>query len=304
MEYPNIVGLGEALFDVFEGGREEVGGAPLNFAFHANAFAKRLGKSAAVVSSIGQDARGATMRSFLSESGMPVGFLQQDARHPTGFVLVTRVSKDLSTYEIVRDVAWDFIESSAELDELAARCELVCFGTLAQRSPQSKAAIERFLSRAAKALRLFDVNLRQDFYDTATLRQGCSWATVLKVDADELKVLAKSLNLNGTKPGEMIISLFERFPIEAVILTQGPKGTVIYTATERFEATPTPFPAVEEANSVGAGDAATAGAAVAMLAGHPLSHVVKVANAAGGYVAAQKGATPPLPDSILNMVSR
>jgi fructokinase len=153
-------------------------------------------------------------------------------------------------------------------------------------------------------VRLFDVNLRQSYYDYSTLRRGCALATALKVNAEELAVLASMLTLRGTTAGDRILSLFERFPIEIVILTRGAAGTAIYTPNARYEDKPASYPMDPKADSVGAGDAATAAAAVAMLAGHPLDHVVKIANHAGAFVASRPGATPVLPDAILQMMNR
>lgn len=300
----NIVGLGEALFDVFENGREVVGGAPLNFAVHAHRLGRVIGKSAAVVSRVGADARGAAVSVFLGEAGMTTAFLQKDSQHPTGTVPVTLDSAGQPSYEIVRDVAWDYLEPSASLDSLAEACELVCYGSLAQRSERSRETIEAFLVRAKGALRLFDVNLRQSFYDYSTLRRGCALATVLKLNAEELGVLAAMLTLRGGSDGDRVLSLFERFPLDTVILTRGAQGTVIYTPTGKFEGPAVTYPFADGADSVGAGDAATAAAAVAMLAGHGLQQVVNIANHAGAFVASRHGATPELPEAILRMMDR
>ena len=303
-ELPNIVGLGEALFDVFENGKEVPGGAPLNFAVHANRLAKVIGKSVAIASRVGVDQRGSAMGDFLKSVGMTAAFLQNDQRHPTGTVRVTLDGAGQPSYDIVRDAAWDFLESSAGLDALAESCNLVCYGSLAQRSAQSRETIERFLVRARKSLRLFDVNLRQSFYDYSTLRRGCALATALKVNAEELEVLAAMLTLRGSSAGDRVLSLFERFPIEVVIFTQGAEGTAIYTPTGKFEGPAVSYPPQPGADNVGAGDAATAAAAVSMLAGLPLDQVVNIANHAGAFVASQHGATPVLPDEILRMMDR
>jgi fructokinase len=126
----------------------------------------------------------------------------------------------------------------------------------------------------------------------------------LKLNAEELGVMASMLTLRGSSSGDRVLSLFERFPVEVVILTRGEAGTVIYTPTGRFEGQVAGYPFEEGADSVGAGDAATAAAAVGLLAGRPLEQVVQVANHAGGYVASRHGATPELPEEILRMLDR
>lgn len=302
---PQIVGIGEALLDVFPDGREVVGGAPLNFAVHANRLAKVIGKSACIASRTGQDSRAATLRGFLAAAGMTADFLQQDQRHPTGAVNVALDADGQPSYDIVEGAAWDNLEWTPEFEALAASCELVCYGSLAQRSRRSRETIEAFVTTAKNAIRLFDVNLRQSYYDYSILRRGCALATVLKLNSDELEVLAAMMTLRGATPGERILALFERFPIEHVILTRGSAGTAIYTASDRLEGGKVnAYQPQPGSDSVGAGDAATAAAAVAILAGHPLAQVVHIANHAGAYVAMQPGATPRLPDEIAQLIDR
>ena len=127
---------------------------------------------------------------------------------------------------------------------------------------------------------------------------------MLKLNAEELGVLASMLTLRGSSAGDRVLSLFERFPVEVVILTRGAAGTAIYTPAGRFEGPPVSYPVEAGSDSVGAGDAATAAAAVALLAGHPLDQVVNIANHAGAFVASRHGASPVLPDAILRMMDR
>ena len=151
---------------------------------------------------------------------------------------------------------------------------------------------------------MFDVNLRQSYYDYSNLRRGCALATAVKLNAEELSVLAEMLTLRGTSAGDRILALFERFPLELVILTRGKDGTAIYTPNGRFEDEPCRFQPEPGADSVGAGDAATAAAAVALIAGHPPEQIVRIANHAGAFVAGRQGATPNLPDELLRMIDR
>ena len=301
---PTIIGIGEALFDVFPGGQEVVGGAPLNFSVHANRLARVIGRSAAIASRVGVDPRGQAIRQFLESADVSTEFVQEDPSHPTGVVHVTLDADRQASYEIVPDVAWDHIEWTPALEAAADRCELVCYGSLSQRSRQSRSTIEAFLVRATKAVRLFDVNLRQPYYDYSNLRRGCALATALKLNSEELGILSDMLMLRGSSPGDRILALFERFPLDTVILTRGKNGTALYTPSGRFEGEPVIVTPEDGADSVGAGDAATAAAAVAMLAGHAPEQIVRIANRAGAFVAGRKGATPELPDEILGLIDR
>ncbi len=298
-----IVGIGEALFDLYPDGREVLGGAPLNFAVHANRLAKQLGREASPVSRIGRDARGALLKTALTDLGVSHAHLQEDPEHPTGVVHISlAASQQEPAYTIAADSAWDFIEPSEDLDALAARCEAVCFGTLAQRKDRAREVIEEFLARASKAIRLFDLNLRQDFYDRSVLRRGCALATALKLNERELEILADMLHLRGNRHGDFVLALFDRFPLEQVLLTRGSRGCILYTPKAKCEVHNVSYPSQPGADSVGAGDGAAAGFIVGLLANLPEARIVELANHVGAFVSSQQGATPALPPEILNLV--
>ncbi len=294
----DIVGIGEALFDVYPD-REVLGGAPLNFAVHANRLASRLGMQAAPVSRIGWDARGERMKSRLASLGVSDEYLQPDIDHPTGTVEVSLDAEGQPSYVIPPQCAWDFLQFSSEFEALASRCQAVCFGTLAQRRDGARETIEAFLTKAENAIRLFDVNLRQDFYDLSMLRRGCALATVLKVNEQELEVLSELLDLSG----DPVAALFGRFPMERLLLTRGDRGCILFGANNtKLEGKMISYPAAPDADAVGAGDAAAAGFVIGLLAKMTDGQVLELANHMGAWVASQPGASPTLPAHILDMV--
>ncbi len=300
-----IVGLGEALFDVFAD-RQVVGGAPLNAAVHAHQLASTLGGSGVPVSRIGRDELGRRLLDELSARGVPTAAIQVDDRRPTGRVLVTLRGGE-PDYEIVRDAAWDHIEFTDDLRRLAEGCDAVCFGTLAQRGPRSRETILQFLRHAQQAIRMFDVNLRQAFFDEGVIRQGCELATVLKLNEQEMPQVRGMLGLEDVGPSgadRPAMELRERLALDAVVLTRGALGTALYTSGGKAEGEPVRFPMHPGADSVGAGDACAAGVLVGMLLGWPPERTVALANAAGAFVASQPGATPQLPRDILRRVAR
>ncbi len=291
------------MFDLYPDS-EVLGGAPLNFAVHANRLASRLGKSAAPVSRIGLDARGERIKEQLADLGVTAEFLQTDAGHATGTVDVTIDGAGQPSYIVTENAAWDFLQFTSGMEELAASCEAVCFGTLAQRRDGAREAIEAFLTAVPKAIRLFDVNLRQDYYDLSMLRRGCALATDLKLNEGELDVLAEMLELRGNRHGDYILALFDRFPLDRVLLTRGAKGCVLFGANNtRFEGKPVSYPPAPGADAVGAGDAAAAGFTIGLLAEMHGARIVELANEMGAWVASQPGATPGLPDRILDSVT-
>ena len=280
-----------------------LGGAPLNFAVHANRLAVCLQREAAPVSRIGWDARGERIKMQLQAQGVSQKYLQADIDHPTGTVEVSLDADGQPTYIVAEQAAWDFLQFTSDLEQLASHCEAVCFGTLAQRRDGARETIESFLSAAKDAIRLFDVNLRQDFYDVSMLRRGCTLATDLKLNESELDVLADMLQLRGNRHGDYILALFDRFPIERLLLTRGEQGCILFGANNtRCEGKKISYPAVPGADAVGAGDAAAAGFVIASIAKLPQAKMVELANHMGAWVASQPGATPVIPQQILKLV--
>jgi fructokinase len=297
-----IVGLGEALFDVFPDGRQVLGGAPLNAAVHAHQMAAMLGAGGCGIpaSRIGQDELGGRLLGELTARGVPTIGLQHDPDRPTGQVRVTLQGNE-PTYEIVEDAAWDRLEFTDDWRDLARACAAVCFGTLAQRSPPARMSIERFLESAPHAIRMLDVNLRQHYFSAELIRRSCEWATVVKLNEHELPRVHQLLGLtSGTASlDEQAALLRVEFGLQAVVLTRGALGTALYTAGGKTQGEPVRFPPQPDADSVGAGDACAAGILIGMLLGWPAARIVALANTVGAYVAAQAGATPELPLGLL-----
>lgn len=132
-----IVGMGEALWDVLPEGKK-IGGAPANFAYHVSQF----GFDSRVVSAVGRDADGREILDVFAQKKLTCQIEQVD--YPTGTVQVTLDAVGVPCYEIKEGVAWDNIPFTDDLKRLALSTRAVCFGSLAQRSPVSRATIQRF----------------------------------------------------------------------------------------------------------------------------------------------------------------
>ena len=313
-----IVGLGEALFDLFPD-RQVLGGATLNVAIHAHALATGLPRPGrgVVVSRVGQDESGGRLLAELGQRGMTCDFVQTDPDHDTGKVYVATDPAGGPQFDIVADVAWDKLQYDPDMEQLAQRCEAVCFGTLAQRDGQARYTIHRFLDAAARAVRLCDVNLRAPYYDARILRRSLELANAVKLNEQELATVTRLLGL-AAGDGDHAVEAQVRALLGAyrqlklLALTRGPRGTVLYTpaggqagggtAPGRYEQEPVSYPAAAGADAVGAGDACSAGLLVGMLLRWPLERTLRLANHAGAFVAAQPGATPALPKNLLDMV--
>ena len=291
MPAPVVVGLGEILWDVFPEGKQ-LGGAPLNFSHHC----AQLGAEAYPVSAVGPDADGAEIRQILAAKNLPDLHVQTDPAHPTGRVNVT-LKDGKPTYEILRDVAWDYIRFDENLRNLAARADAACFGSLAQRNSASREAIHAFLdAMRPDSLRIFDINLRQDFYSREIIESSLRRANILKLSDEELPVLAAMFDLPGDASAQLR-RLRELFDLRLVAYTRGGSGSLLLTATESSDHLGLP---TEVLDTVGAGDSFTATLCTGLLQNLPLAEINIRANQVAAFVCSQAGATPTLPRHITN----
>ncbi len=307
-----IVGLGEALFDIFPQ-RQVLGGAPLNVAVHAQQMlAGRQGRGV-VVSRVGQDELGDQVRAELRARQMTDEYVQADPDHPTGQVYVSVDAHGQPSYEIVENSAWDWLQFDPDLETLARRCDAVCFGSLAQRHAQTRNTIYRFVgSTRPNCLRMFDVNLRQQYYDAQTLTRSAELANVLKLNRDELPQVARLLmvgtvardaRLDPAQEIALAQQLRQQLNLKLVVLTRGEQGTLLVPGEAAVTGTPASYPQAEGADAVGAGDACSAAVLAGLVLRLPLQQVADLANLAGAYVASVPGATPTLPADLLQRFS-
>jgi fructokinase len=285
-----IVGIGEVLWDLLPAGAQ-LGGAPANFAYHAQA----LGAHAAVISRVGNDVRGHDIRARLTAAGIACDALQTDAELPTGTVDVTIDSAGQPAYVICADVAWDAIADDATARHAVGMAHAVCFGTLAQRAPESRQAIQHLLAATpADALRILDVNLRQQFYSRSIIESSLALANVLKLNDTELPLLASLFHLSGDAHAQLA-QMADRWQLRAIACTRGAHGSVLYANGVWSEH---PGIATHVVDTVGAGDSFTAAMTIGLLAGWALDEINAQANVVASFVASQAGATPTLPANI------
>lgn len=286
-----VVGLGEILWDMLPTGRK-LGGAPANFAYHAGS----LGLKSSVVSCVGDDELGREIVARLTGFGLGIGCLAVSSRAPTGTVDVELDPQGQPTFIIHENVAWDAIPWVPELGELAARIDAVCFGSLCQRSATSRTTVRRFLAATrAECLRVFDINLRQSYHTEDVVRRSLEAADVLKLNDDELPVVARLLDLRGDEDA-LLAGLTQTFGLRAVALTKGACGSVLRTVAERSEH---PGIVVDVVDTVGAGDAFTAAMILGLLQERGLAATNAMANRLGAAVCTGEGATPALPPTVL-----
>jgi fructokinase len=287
----NVAGIGELLWDVFPT-HKRLGGAPANFACHCS----RLGAAAWPVSCIGADPLGELIGNTLRETGVDTRYVMESGSYPTGTVEVV-LNAGKPTYEIREDVAWDHITCTDELRAFAATLDAVCFGSLSQRAGESRGAIRSFLQQVPEgALKIFDVNLRQEFFSKELIEESLKRANILKLSDEELPVLAEYFDLRGSTM-EQLHQLREEFDLRLIAYTRGPDGSLLLAEDDADDCAGLPGAAVD---SVGAGDSFTAALCMGLLRGWPLKKVNQFANEVATFVCSQKGATPVLPGHLVD----
>lgn len=287
-----VVGIGELLWDLLPGGRK-LGGAPANFAYHA----QMLHMDACIVSCVGADDPGRDLLDRLGKLGLTTDFITASAAHPTGTVSVELTGNGIPNYTIHENVAWDCIPWTPTLPALASSAQAVCFGSLAQRETTSRATLRQFLRAVPSGcVRVFDINLRKSYYDRDILETSLQAADVLKLNDEEIEEVSRLLDLPAAADAAAA-ALLHRYDLDLIALTRGSRGSVLVTASERVEHTGVP---VTVADTVGAGDAFTAALVAGRLLGKELPSISAAANRLGAFVASQSGATPAIPDRVLS----
>jgi fructokinase len=284
-----VIGLGELLWDVFPDSRRP-GGAPANVAFQS----QQLGCRGLVASCVGEDEPGGELRVNLVERGLDTSLVQRDADHPTGRVTVDVSDPHHPRYTIHEDVAWDFLQPDENLMSAAREASAICFGTLAQRSPVSRETIHAVLDAAGSdCLIVFDVNLRQQWYDRERIERSLRQADIVKLNHEEAAVLSEMFGFGVQEHRTIAAALQDRFNVDLVCITRAEKGCLL---VNRDGIADVPGRKVEVVDAVGAGDAFTAALIVTQLEGWPLQSAAEFANHVGGLVATRRGASGAMPE--------
>jgi fructokinase len=281
------VGLGELLWDMLPSGKQ-LGGAPANFAYITNL----LGDTGIPASRVGRDSLGDEALQRLAQVGLNAASVQRDSIHPTGTVKVEIDNVGQPRFEISEPVAWDFLEWTPAWQRLAKAADAICFGSLAQRSSPSRTTIRRFLHAARpEAVRIFDVNLRQNFYTARVLAKSMKLATIVKLNHEELPRIMHFFELEHRGEEDSARRLLSSHDLKLVCVTRGTAGSLLISLDQCSEH---PGFRVKVADTVGAGDAFTAAMVHGYLRGKSLAQINEIANRVGAWVASQSGATPAL----------
>lgn len=289
-----VVGIGEALFDVLPEGKK-LGGAPANFAYHVSQF----GIDSMAVSAVGNDELGREIIRQLDDHHLRYAI--ETVAFPTGTVQVELDEKGVPQYEIKENVAWDNIPFTDNLDRLAKNCSAVCFGSLAQRSKVSRDTIRRFLDSMpdnADRYKIFDINLRQHFFNKDIITDSMRRCNILKINDEELETVTRLLSISDGDNESKCRFLLSEYNLKMLILTCGVNGSYVFSSSE------TSFidtPKVEVADTVGAGDSFTGAFVASLLRGKSIRHAHETAVKVSAFVCTQNGAMPLLPKELTRL---
>ena len=286
-----VIGFGELLWDMLPAGRQ-LGGAPANFCYHV----LQQGLPALPVSCIGNDDLGRDALTLLQNAGLETAGIAT-CNHPTGTVAVTLDDRGIPEYDICEGVAWDSISLTAAAIDAAKSAAALCYGTLAHRSEQSAATLQTlFELLPAGAIRIFDVNLRQHYYSADILEQGCHHADILKLNDDELPIVCGLLGIAAPedirapyddRPHPDIDKIRDHYKVGTVLVTCGARGSLI--ASDQGWSWLASLK-VDVIDTIGAGDAFTAGFVAGILAGESDSAAQVRATAAAARACTHAGA--------------
>ena len=284
-EKRKVVGLGELLWDLLPNGKQ-LGGAPANFAY----ITKLLGDEGIVASRIGNDQLGSEAMRRLAELRLGTESIQQDKEHATGSVKVEVDTAGQPRFEIAESVAWDFLEWTSGWQEFAQQADAVCFGSLAQRAPTSRATIRQFVhSTRPGAVRVFDVNLRQAFYSAEILADSMKLANIVKLNHEELARIMGIFELSHVDEQSSARRLLALHNLKLVCVTRGNGGSLLVSNEQWSQH---PGYKINVADTVGAGDAFTAALIHGYLRNRTLRRIGEDANRVGAWVASQPGGMP------------
>jgi len=280
----NIIGIGEILWDIYEN-EKYLGGAPANFAIHC----QQLGDNGIVVSRVGKDELGDEISNTLLKRRLETNYIQGDSFKPTGSVKVKLDENGKPTFDCTRDVAFDYLAMNADLSQLAKNADAILFGTLAQRSNTTRETIQKFLTQAADAFKIYDINLRGwDDQTEAIVNESLALANAIKLNYNELDTL-RNAQKTAFSEIDFLEYLIESYQLELAALTLGENGCILVKPGELVEQ---PGIKIKPIDTTGCGDAFAAAMIHCYLRQKPLPEIATFSNQLGAYVALFSGATP------------
>jgi len=279
-----ILTFGEILWDILPS-CTVLGGAPFNFVYRVNS----LGDTGLMVSRLGRDELGRKAFEQVIQLGLDTTYIQWDDHFPTGTVQVSFDKENNPDYVIIPNVAYDQIELTDVLLGVASTADCLCFGTLSQRSGKSRRTIEQLLAESGESLKLLDINLRKDCYSMETVTFSLQKADILKLNEDEAHQLGDMLDISHRSLLEFCQEASRKWSLKFCLVTLGEKGA--FVLSDDGQKVYVPGYKVSLVDSLGSGDAFSAGFVHKILRGASITEACEFGNVLGALVASNKGAT-------------
>ncbi|GAB3243832.1 carbohydrate kinase [Hymenobacter seoulensis] len=283
---PAIVCFGEVLWDVLPTGKQP-GGAPFNVAVHLH----QLGLTADLISRVGDDDLGTELLDFIESKGLRTDFVQRGKTHLTGVVKANVDDANEVVYKIVQPVAWDYVQYDAALETLVEQADMFVFGSLSARQAATRETLYRLLAHAR--FKVFDVNMRPPHYTKEVVKYLLEKANLVKMNHHELAEIMAWFS-EETDEATAVQWLANRFDLEAVCVTKGAEGAILWANGQLYRAAGVP---VAVKDTIGSGDAFLAALLKGWLQGQEPSEALRFACATGALVATHLGATPTISET-------
>ncbi|RXM40785.1 carbohydrate kinase [Chryseobacterium sp. CH21] len=286
MEYKKnkAVCFGEVLWDIFPGEQKRVGGAPFNVAYHLS----KMGVEVNMISSIGNDQLGRDLLDKMKNWNIPADHVQINTKYPTSTVIATVDENNDAHYDIVEGVAWDFIETTPENQEILKRTNAFVFGTLAARNDKSRNTLFQLLE--LNNYNVFDINLREPYYEVGMIKDLLHKTHLAKFNKAEMRMMLDFLGKEYTTEEDGIKYLQDQFDLKEIIISKGSKGA-LYASDGNFYLYPTIPVTVKD--TVGSGDSFLAGFLSKRLEKESTVHeIMTQAVSLGAFITSQEGACP------------
>ena len=279
---PTVVCFGEILWDIFPEG-QKAGGAPFNVSYNLH----KQGVNSRMVSRVGKDALGKELLDLIQSWGVPTEDIQWDEALPTGTVLARIDEDNEAHYDIIQNVAWDYIRCTPANEELIRNSAAFVYGSLAIRQETSREALYQLLEVAP--FKVFDINLRPPFYTPEVLEYLLGKADMVKTNKAELRAILEMFGEEYITEEGAIAFLEKRFKVSEVLLTKGSRGAVYYGHQNYYFCPAVP---VTVQDTVGSGDSFLAGYLAERVRGGSMEAAMFNAAAMGAFITTKKGACP------------
>jgi 5-dehydro-2-deoxygluconokinase len=286
--YPEQIGVHLADVRTFA---KSLGGSATN----VSVAAARLGVRSAVITKVGDDPFGPYVRDALRGFGVDPRWVGTHPTLRTPVVFCEIFPPDDFPLLFYREpTAPDMTIAVDELDLDAIRAARVFWttGTGLSAEPSRAATLAALAARdGGDGITVHDLDHRPMFWSDESeagvwAREALSHATVAVGNRDEVAVAV------GTRdPHEASAALLE-LGVRVAIVKQGPAGVLVRTAAGVVEVPPVE---VEVVNGLGAGDAFGGALVYGLLQGWEPDGAVRLANAAGAYVASKLACADDMP---------